>query len=105
MPAAWSRRRPSFEPNPAGTKSDRDWFRHGVTSCVTLEDGGPGPVLTDGRSLFVTERQRRQPGLVSIALDDGAVEWRWTLPAGTYDVLAVEGRLFLLGTGGLTAVS
>lgn len=73
--------------------------------AVTLEDGGPGPVLTDGRSLFVTERQRRQPGLVSIALDDGAVEWRWTLPEGTYDVLAVEGRLFLLGTGGLTAVS
>ncbi|MFD4991544.1 PQQ-binding-like beta-propeller repeat protein [Cellulosimicrobium cellulans] len=73
--------------------------------AVDLDDSGPWPVLTDGRSLFVTERGREGQGLVSIALDDGAVEWRWTLPEDTYHVVAVEGRLFLLGVDRLTAVS
>lgn len=73
--------------------------------AVDLDDSGPWPVLTDGRSLFVTERGRESQGLVSLALDDGAVEWRWTLPEDTYHVVAVEGRLFLLGADRLTAVS
>jgi len=73
--------------------------------AVDLDDSGPWPVLTDGRSLFVTERGREGQGLVSLALDDGAVEWRWTLPEDTYHVVAVEGRLFLLGVDRLTAVS
>ena len=72
---------------------------------MDLDDSGPWPVLTDGRSLFVTERGREGQGLVSLALDDGAVEWRWTLPEDTYHVVAVEGRLFLLGVDRLTAVS
>ena len=42
---------------------------------------------------------------MSLALDDGAVEWRWALPENTYHVVAVEGRLFLLGADRLTAVS
>lgn len=73
--------------------------------AVELDDDGPGPVLTDGRSIYVTERSRGGPGLVSIALDDGAVEWRWALPEDTFHVVAVEGRLFLLGADRLTAVS
>ncbi|MGM7420988.1 outer membrane protein assembly factor BamB family protein [Cellulosimicrobium sp. CpK407] len=73
--------------------------------AVTVDDSGPWPVLTDGRSLFVTERGREGQGLVSLALDDGAVEWRWALPENTYHVVAVEGRLFLLGADRLTAVS
>ncbi|QJW36436.1 PQQ-binding-like beta-propeller repeat protein [Cellulosimicrobium protaetiae] len=72
---------------------------------LDLEDGGPWPVLTDGESLFVTERRRDGTGLVSFALADGTVDWRWTLPDDTYDVVAVEGRLFLLGVDRLTAVS
>lgn len=72
---------------------------------VEIADTGPWPVLTDGESLFVTEQGLAGPGLVSVALDDGAVEWRWTLPEDTYDVVAVEGRLFLLGSDRLTSVS
>ena len=73
---------------------------------VDLEEGSPWPVLTDGESLFVAEAGRgRQPGIVSVALDDGAVEWRWNPPEDTFQVLAVEGRLFLLDGDRLTAVS
>jgi outer membrane protein assembly factor BamB len=73
---------------------------------VDLDDTGPWPVLTDGESLLVPEGGRGNgPGLVSLALEDGRLEWRWSLPPDTYHVLAVEGRLFLLGADRLTAVS
>lgn len=73
---------------------------------VDLDGTGPWPVLTDGESLLVPEGGRGDgPGLVSIALDDGTLEWRWSLPADTFQVAAVEGRLFLLGADRLTAVS
>lgn len=81
--------------------------RTGVEAwSVHLDETGPWPVLTDGESLLVPEGGRgHHPGLVSIALDDGALEWRWSLPPDTYHVVAVEGRLFLLGADRLTAVS
>ncbi|OLT54001.1 PQQ-binding-like beta-propeller repeat protein [Cellulosimicrobium sp. CUA-896] len=74
--------------------------------AVRLPDRGRWPALTDGRSLVVTHaRHGRPPELVSLALDDGAVEWRWPVPDGTYHVFTAQGRLFLLGGDRLTAVS
>jgi outer membrane protein assembly factor BamB len=73
---------------------------------VRLPDRGRWPALTDGRSLVVTRAEHgRTPELVSIALADGGVEWRWRVPEGTYHVFTAQGRLFLLGTDRLTAVS
>lgn len=71
-----------------------------------LTDGATWPALTDGRSLLVAEGEGgRRQHLVSIALADGTVEWRWPIPERTYHAFTSEGRLFLLGTDRLTAVS
>ncbi|MBD8077467.1 PQQ-binding-like beta-propeller repeat protein [Cellulosimicrobium arenosum] len=74
-----------------------------------LDEGGQWPVLSDGTSLFVVEGMRMRrgdaPDLVALALDDGSVRWRWNLPDDVYHVLAAGGRLFLLSSDELTAVS
>ncbi len=75
---------------------------------VPLADGATWPALTDGRSLLVAEGEGeggRRQHLVSIALADGTVEWRWPVPERTYHAFTSGGRLFLLGTDRLTAVS
>ncbi|WP_251151581.1 PQQ-binding-like beta-propeller repeat protein [Cellulosimicrobium sp. Marseille-Q4280] len=72
----------------------------------SLTDGATWPALTDGRSLLVAEGEGgRRQHLVSIALADGTVEWRWPIPERTYHAFTSEGRLFLLGTDRLSAVS
>lgn len=73
---------------------------------VRLPDRGRWPALTDGRSLVVTRAEHgHPPELVSLALADGSVEWRWPVPEGTYHLFTAGGKLFLLGTDRLTAVS
>ncbi|MFC8923703.1 PQQ-binding-like beta-propeller repeat protein [Cellulosimicrobium sp. NPDC057127] len=74
--------------------------------ALRLPDRARWPALTDGSSLVVTRAEHgRPPELVSVALEDGDVEWTWRVPEGVYHVFTARGRLFLLGDDRLTAVS
>ncbi|MBD5787938.1 PQQ-binding-like beta-propeller repeat protein [Cellulosimicrobium terreum] len=85
------------------TSGEEVWF-------VELDaPAGPWPVFSDGESLFLTEgsrgRGRATARLVSVALEDGTVRWRSSLPDDVYHVFAAQGMLFMLSAEELTAVS